>query len=530
MKSLSATASRRFSMVGILILILPVLIMLDTSCTKKGDREKEPNNTFSTATTIPEDARMLGFMDAPGDRDFYSLNIRHRRSADIQLSGVKGVNLALRVWRGEDEPKVIKWIDDNRKSSPERIPNMTLTPGTYYLEIFQSDRDAKKADRENGYELSIKTREPVSEESEPNDSMDAADTLRTDHEMTGYFAPAYNRLNNDAVNLHREEDWYALDVTLKADTPAMMSIQLTGVVGINSILYIYDSDKNEISRSDNGAAGEPEAISGVGITKSGTYYIMVTTPGYMANYEEPYTITASLKEHDAGTEMEKNDDPGTANIIINNVITGRIDSREDRDCYRYPVGTPSLYRIEVRPPDDMDALFTIYGKDREKIIDINNAGRGKKEIYPDFYADNDFYMMVSARAAGALSAGEYIISITPLKEMENFEREPNNEISQANVLKSGRISGFTSFRADRDYFLLNYSRQTKERFEVRGVKNGEIKVSITDPLGYIIKSVEIRGDRLSVFSEMVDKKGYIVVESVNENYDNPYTIILKGNK
>ena len=511
------------------IIILPLLVHA-ASCSRKGQTEKEPNNTFSTATPITEESRILGFMDTPGDRDFYSLSIGKKRIADIQLSGVKGINLALRIWKGESEPKTVKWIDDNRKSSPERIPNMCFTPGTYYLEVFQSDRDPKRADRENGYELSIKTRDAVSEESEPNDSKGNADTLHPDREMTGYFAPAYNRLNDDQANLHREEDWFAVDVSLKADVPAMMTVNLSGVAGVNSILFLYDADENEIARSDKGGTGEPESLSGVGIQKSGTYYVMVASKGYMANYDEPYTVSVSLKEHDSGAEMESNDDFGTANTIVNNVITGKINSRDDRDFFLYKVNEPSLYRIELRPPEDMDGLFSLYGKDREKIIDINNAGKGKKEVYPDFYADRDFYVAVSARAAGALSTGDYILSVTPLAGADNFEREPNNELTRANILKNGKISGFTSYKADKDYFLLTYTRQIKERFEVRGVKNGEIRVSITDPMGYIIKSVDIRGDRVTEFTEMVDKMGYIIVEPVVENYDNPYTITLRGNK
>ena len=511
------------------IITIVVLLITVSSCSKKGRMEKEPNNSFSTANEIILDERFLGFMDSPNDRDFYALHCKQRSIIDIQLSGVKGINLAFKIWKGEDDPKLIKWVDDNRKSSPERFANLSVTPGTYYIEIFQSDRDAKKADKENPYELILKSREAITEESEPNDSKDEADAIHPDKEITGYFSPAYNRLNNDKENLHREEDWYVMDVNLKSDSPMLMDVTLTGVSGVNSVLYIYDSEDNEIAMSDNGGTGEPEAITGAGIKKSGSYFILVASKGCTANHEEPYTLKASLRERDSGAEMEPNNNFETANNISNNVIMGKISSKDDKDIFLYQVnGGPSIYRIELRPPDDMDAMMTLYSIDRELIIDINSGGKGRKEVHPDFFTDKDFYIAVTAKSGDRLSAGEYVLSVTPLKNIDNMEHEPNNDISQANKFNGKSISGFTSYKGDKDYFSLAYDSRIREKFEVRGVKGGTIKVSITDPLGYITKSVDVQGDRKIIFSEMIDKKGYIIIESVSEDYDNPYIINLRG--
>ena len=124
--------------------------------------------------------------------------------------------------------------------------------------------------------------------------------------------------------------------------------------------------------------------------------------------------------------------------------------------------------------------------------------------------------------------GEYIVSVTPLGVTSTQEREPNNDLQRANRLVPPVISGYTSFTGDKDYFLLTYDGRVNERFEVTGVKAGAIRVSITDPLGYIIKSVDVRGDRTVLLNETIDRKGYVIVESVSEDYDNPYTVKLRG--
>ena len=498
------------------------------SCTKTEQREKEPNNFFAEANEITPDARILGFMDTPADRDYYVLSIRERCVIDLQVSGVRGSNLSVKIWRGAPEPKLVKWIDDNRKSSPERFANLSVAPGTYFIEILQSDRDPQKENKESPYELVLKSREAIAEEAEPNDSREEANHIDAGREITGFFSPAFNWMNTGKENLHREEDWYAFTVGLKSDAPVLMDASLSGVRGVNSVLCLYDEEGNELASSDNGGVGEPETITGAGIQKSGSYYIMAASRNYSANSDEPYTLNTTIREHDSGVEMEGNDDVESANTIVNNLISGRINSKNDRDMFRYPADAPGIYRIELKSPEDMDALVTLYNGDKDKVIDINNSGMGKKEVYPNFYTERDFYIEVSAKPIGGLPRGDYLLSITPFKNIEYQEHEPDNELSQANTLNGKSMTGYISSKHDKDYFLIASDSRIKERFEVRGAKGGRIKVSITDPMGYIIKSFDVLNDRRVVFSEMIDKKGYILIEAVAENYDNPYTIILRG--
>ncbi|MBN1496760.1 MAG: hypothetical protein JXA07_08330 [Spirochaetes bacterium] len=512
-----------------IMLILFVQLAVAVSCSKKGIMEKEPNNTFSTAGSVTVDAPHLGFMQTPEDRDFYIISIEEQGAVDIRVSGVRGINLAFKIWRGEEEPRLIKVIDDNRKSSPERMPNLSVLPGIYYLELFQSPRDPKKINNEIPYELTLKLRDMISEESEPNDSMDDADTLYPDREIIGYYAPGYNRMNEDRENLHREEDWYVMDIGLDPDKIPLLDLSLSGVTGVNSIMALYDSEGTLMVESDNGQMNEPETISGAGIKKPGSYYILVASRGYAANNDEPYRLNAVLREHDSGSEFEPNDDFESANPISNNIVTATIHSKDDSDVFLYELSEgPSLFRIELKPPEDMNAILSIYGEGREKIIDINAGGRGKKEVYPNFFADDKFYIGVTAKTGEKLPTDEYILTVTRLGDSESQEREPNNDIAHAGIVTGNSISGYTSARGDRDFFRLAYDMRVKERFEVSGPDGGAIKVSITDPLGYIIKSVEVSGDRKMIFNEMIDKKGYIIIDSVREDFDNPYTIILRG--
>ncbi len=74
--------------------------------------------------------------------------------------------------------------------------------------------------------------------------------------------------------------------------------------------------------------------------------------------------------------------------------------------------------------------------------------------------------------------------------------------------------------------MLEYKKRVRKKFTLHGIKNSEIKISITDPLGFVIKTESVNDANSISFNEMIDSKGYVIIESVKENYDEPYTIEL----
>ena len=123
------------------------------------------------------------------------------------------------------------------------------------------------------------------------------------------------------------------------------------------------------------------------------------------------------------------------------------------------------------------------------------------------------------------SLGVYRVDVPHLQD-----REPNDDRESAVKVEGNRMAGFMSYRGDKDYYLVKYPVRSRKEFRVSGVEGGSFTVSITDPLGYIIKSVEVEGRTEHVFSEMVDMSGYIIVESRIERYDKSYMIRINEAK
>jgi hypothetical protein len=90
------------------------------------------------------------------------------------------------------------------------------------------------------------------------------------------------------------------------------------------------------------------------------------------------------------------------------------------------------------------------------------------------------------------------------------------------------MTGYISYKGDRDYYVIQKSRRGPVTLFITGVKNGEIRVSVPDPLGYALKSVIIKGDLRVALSEIIEGRGYVVVDSMRDNYEFPYTISSPG--
>jgi hypothetical protein len=95
------------------------------------------------------------------------------------------------------------------------------------------------------------------------------------------------------------------------------------------------------------------------------------------------------------------------------------------------------------------------------------------------------------------------------------------------MVTGAEIRGYTSTARDRDYYYLKYERRVRLEAAVKGVRDGIIRVSITDPLGYILRTKTVQGDSLETLSEMIDGGGYLLVETVKASYDNPYEIEVR---
>jgi hypothetical protein len=506
---------------------LIIFFIFIISCKISKNTEIEPNNTFANSNKIEINREITGYLDSENDADNFILNIDQEQILKISLSGIKGVNHAVSIYKNENpRPVLIKVIDDNRKSSPETFANLYVEPGQYIFTINHGSRDIKKGNTETPYKFLITSRSYLNEEKEPNDTPYSGTEIQDKSITVGYFSPAQNSMNNDPKNKMKEPDWYKFNISIIDNIPVLVNLRLTGVPGVDSTLSVLNSNMEELQITDNAGAGEGEIISDFGIRESGTYYVQLSSKNFLVNHDIPYELTLDYKQYDRNSELESNNSFDKANIISDNIINGRISNPEDHDFFQFtPQFKNRYYKASCSGAEGLDIIITIYDSNRNKLFEINNSGAGIPEKIPYFMVKNPIYISVSALSLSS-PGSEYTLTLEQYDSNEILEIEPNNSKNNTNILHN-KISGFITYKNDIDYYLLKFADKQRVKVTIKGVKNGRIKVSTTDPLGFIIKSKEIDSDEEVSFNEIFDKKGFLIVEPVISDFEFPYTITIE---
>jgi hypothetical protein len=418
----------------------------------------------------------------------------------------------------------VKVVDDMRKSSPERMCNLSASPGVYFIAVTHGERDEPRGSAESSYRLMVSGRSALVEEREPNDGPAAANPLEPGKETEGYFSPAYNRMNEENGNTMTEEDWFSVSLGTETKYPAVLDLEITGVPGINSALGFFTDSRAMLASADVNPAGGGEIIRDIGITAPGTYYIRVASKNFEANHDVPYRLSATLKEFDSTAEMEPNNDTGTANPLSGTELKGRVYPGGDRDFFVHRNAPKQFYRVEVHPPEHLDVTLAILGNDGTRLFECDNGGPGGREVVPNLHAEMEFYPVVTAKRGMFDRENTYRLLVSALTPESDMEFEPNDRRETATRVKGKAIMGYVSRKKDVDYFLFEYGRREKRSFQLNGIKGARLRVSVTDPFGYALKSEEVEGGRKAAISEMIDQKGYVIIESLQDNYDAPYTL------
>ncbi len=508
-------------------ILLIIIFCLISSCKLSQNSEVEPNNTFSNANTIEINKEVSGFLGSDNDIDNYILNINEFQILRIELSGIKGVNHAVNIYRNEiSKPQLIKVIDDNRKSASEAFANLFVEPGQYIFTVTHGSRDIKKSNIETPYKFMVTSRSYLNEEKEPNDNPFTAMEITDKSTITGYFSPARNSLNNEEKNKMKEIDWYKFNLTIADNTPALIDLKISGVSGVDSTISILNSGMDEIFTIDNGGSGEGELISDLGIKVSGIYYIQVSSKNFLVNQDVPYELSLNYKTYDRNSELESNNSFEKSNVILDNIVNGKISGSNDQDFYQFtPQFKNKYYKIGCSGSEGFDPVMTIYDNNRTKLFEINNSGSGEPEKIPYFLVKTPIFISISASSISAAES-KYTLDIEKYDSNESIEIEPNNSKTTASV-PDKRISGFITYKNDVDFYLIKSEQRKKVKISVKGVKDGKIRISTTDPLGFIIKSKEVESDSEISFIEIFDKKGFILIEPITANFEYPYTITIE---
>ena len=177
-----------------------------------------------------------------------------------------------------------------------------------------------------------------------------------------------------------------------------------------------------IAKADAQAMGKGENLSGIGLYRSGTYYLMVTSKGYHSNTLDPYTLNLSVDPVSDDVELEPNNNFEHAFLIKTTNVSAQINFPGDRDFFYVPVTeSGGTYRIECIPDTEMDPSITLFDAQRREVIRIdNNRGNGSREILPAYTFSNPFYILIEDRSGLVGKLFQYDIHVNTVTDTKDL--------------------------------------------------------------------------------------------------------------
>ncbi|MGD9347903.1 MAG: hypothetical protein PVH84_18715, partial [Candidatus Aminicenantes bacterium] len=236
-------------------------------------QEFEPNDDRDHANDLLLGESIEGIYQNPSDYDWYKLIVNEsgKSICRIELSGVSGGETFFEIY--DTDGKRIKSADSVYEDEPEKIVNLGVTEGTYYISAIGSEKNER-----DKYTLSTQLLGPWQEgqEFEPNDELDQANELKNELKMTGYANP------------HQDIDWYSILVPEPGF--AVWVIDLSAVHTVNFFIELYNADGNRLKRADITEENDDEKLVRM-MVPPGQYYITVNSVG--GNTDVPYTLKSA---------------------------------------------------------------------------------------------------------------------------------------------------------------------------------------------------------------------------------------------
>ena len=190
-------------------------------------------------------------------------------------------------------------------------------------------------------------------EFEPNNQRQDATPFEGDA-ITGTIAP------------EGDVDWYKIAV--QDDSKQILRAALGGLDGMELALKVCDSLGNPLLVVDDAGKGQPQVLTGIGVSKGDYYLVVSEKTGRKAESRQTYTLTKTLTPWQAGLEYEPNGSTATAQAVkISESVDGYIAPKGDVDFYQFNVYQKGTVMLELAGVLNVRFEMTLYDQDDKEL-------------------------------------------------------------------------------------------------------------------------------------------------------------------
>lgn len=325
------------------------------------------------------------------------------RSARVELVGPPGL---LHLWAGTSGSKGVT-ADPVADGARERlvIPNLCVVRGEQPAgDEGGASKVTIKVLRRRGtvaeapYQLRVSLVPNDAREEEPNDDRAAANQAEAPSGLSGYYGRGH------------DEDWFRLGVR-GGDAGVVeggsVRLELTAVEGVAPGLRIADAAGKTIAEAQGGVGDELRLRN----APMGAWLVVRADKGF--NVDEGWTLAVALEPPVAGAEREPNNTVATANPLdgASGSIAGFLWPG-DADVYRFHADAPGFLRVEVTPPERVDARLDRLTAAGGSTLRADEGKAGKSERFEALPVSGDVLVRVTGRGRESAFDAPYTLAWT----------------------------------------------------------------------------------------------------------------------
>jgi hypothetical protein len=359
--------------------------LMEVKLEKSIGRGQKPDGTPQTASTLvvpgvtrahywPIANLLASDTGYAQQEDWYRIDISTGLFLlNIDLSGVSKVDPIMEIY--DVNGYKVKEVDSGGVGEGESLKNFGVRgPVQYNLRLRAKNRSGNP---DQPYEI-LTELIPYqgTQEFEPNDQRADATPFEGES-ITGTIAP------------EGDVDWYK--VTVKDDGKQILRASVTGVDGLDLVMALCDSLGQPLTVVDNMGKGQPEVMTGFGVTKGDYYLVVSEKSGRRANANQTYTLTKTLAPAQAGLEYESNESTGTAQPLkVGESIDGYLAPKGDVDWYQFNVYQKGGVLFELAGVPNVQFVATLYDQDYKELQNwtapkIGESLSAEKDLDPGTY-------------------------------------------------------------------------------------------------------------------------------------------------
>lgn len=266
-----------------------------------------------------------------------------------------------------------------------------------------------------------------------------------------------------------DKDYYRIG-TNKA---TMLSGEISGVRGVDPILFLYQIDKPKPIKIINDAQSSSGETFGPLLIQPPGAYLLVTSikpmnnPEYKENFF--YELTVNTSTPPEPSEIEPNDSFNQAqnleetitgyysNVYISNAKGIATDI--EKDVFRLRLPEKRKYRLSANLTgvSGIDAILRLYDKDKKQVLEIDDKALGQGESIENFGITGPTvaYLVLNAKDYRINTKDYYSLHVNFSEHENKYEFEPNDSKKTASKISETNTHGEIFNGDDIDYFLLH---------------------------------------------------------------------------